>query len=258
MTDLTHRPAATSVIEECLRLQSLAPRRGRLARSFGVRPLSADARPWFAGAIGELEVGRILAKLDPGWTVLHAVPSGTADTDIDHLVIGPGGIFTINTKHHADKNIWVSPKVLMVNGVKQDHLRNSRSEAKRATRAIGLPVTPIIALVAAKKLTIKEKPDVFVMHDHQLVRWLHRRPEIHSEKEVESIATFASDVRTWHPTHSGKHTPELAEQFGALRREDSAARVVRLAWGAFLAIAVGVSSYLAITKVGIPLLLSSF
>ena len=46
-----------------------------------------------------------LAGLDP--VGLHQLdPRQRQGTDIDHLVIGPGGVFTINTKHHRDANIW--------------------------------------------------------------------------------------------------------------------------------------------------------
>jgi hypothetical protein len=46
--------------------------------------------------------------------------------DIDHLVIGPPGVFTINTKHHRDARIWVGGNMVKVNNFKQpDYLRNS-------------------------------------------------------------------------------------------------------------------------------------
>ncbi|MBG6212216.1 hypothetical protein RCH23_000129 [Cryobacterium sp. CAN_C3] len=45
----------------------------------------------------------MLSKLGPEWTVLHAVPVGSGSSDIDHVVIGPAGVFTINTKNHTGK-----------------------------------------------------------------------------------------------------------------------------------------------------------
>src|SRR5690606_36128291 len=50
------------------------------------------------GALGELEVGRLLDQLDSEWFAFHAVPVGSAGSDVDHIVIGPGGVFTINSK----------------------------------------------------------------------------------------------------------------------------------------------------------------
>ena len=34
-----------------------------------------------------------------GWRVLHSIRLANR-VDIDHLPIGPGGVFSINTKHH--------------------------------------------------------------------------------------------------------------------------------------------------------------
>ncbi len=44
---------------------------------------------------------------DPRWRVLHAIPVGERGSDIDHLAIGPAGVFTINAKYHAGAKIWV-------------------------------------------------------------------------------------------------------------------------------------------------------
>lgn len=247
MSDLTARPPATSVIEECLRLRSLTPPRGAVARLFGTRPLSAETVSWFTGAIGEVKVGELLAQLDPAWTVLHAVPTGNAETDIDHVVIGPGGAFSINTKHHPGKRVWVSPKALLVSGQKQHHLRNSRSEAKRATTALGISVIPIIALVGVEKLTIKESPgDVEVLRAEALVRWLKKRPEVITSRQVGELVSRASDVRTWHSTHTGAFDSSLTSAFEELRREDSIARVRRVLWSLLALAGVGVGLLFAL------------
>ncbi len=95
---LENRPAGYSVVLECLARQQLAVPRSKLKRILGFPPLHPDAWPWFAGAVGEMQVGRILAKLGEEWTVLHAVPVGEGRTDIDHVVIGPAGLFTINNE----------------------------------------------------------------------------------------------------------------------------------------------------------------
>ena len=48
--------------------------------------------------------------------MLDAVPVGTGSTDIDHVLVGPGGVFTINTKHHLGQPVWVARRTLMVAG----------------------------------------------------------------------------------------------------------------------------------------------
>lgn len=56
---------------------------------------------WDRGATGEEEIGRLLEELDDGWLTLHDVDTGRGN--IDHVVIGPGGIFTIETKSHRGR-----------------------------------------------------------------------------------------------------------------------------------------------------------
>lgn len=91
------RAPASSVIAELLRVQASVPARTGAQQFFGRSPLSVESRPWYLGAFGELEVARLLDQLGPGWFAIHAVPVGSAGSDVDHIVIGPGGVFTINS-----------------------------------------------------------------------------------------------------------------------------------------------------------------
>jgi hypothetical protein len=59
--------------------------------------LRRDFAAWSQGAEGEEVVGKILEGLvEEGWCVIHDVSFGRGN--IDHIVVGPGGIFTIETK----------------------------------------------------------------------------------------------------------------------------------------------------------------
>lgn len=166
-----------------MRVQATVPPSSAVQRFFGVSPLGRDAEPWYVGALGELEVGRRLAGLGSGWYVLHSVPIGTGSSDVDHVVIGPAGAFTINTKHHRGGNVWVGGRRILVNGQPTDHLRDARFEAKRTSKLLSVAarmlvdVTPIIAMVGPNRMTVRERPtDVAVLRDTELVRWLQRHP----------------------------------------------------------------------------------
>jgi len=68
--------------------------------------LKRDFDNWSQGAEGEEAVGRILEGLrEEGWCVIHDVSFGRGN--IDHIVVGPGGIFTIETKSRAGK-VWLA------------------------------------------------------------------------------------------------------------------------------------------------------
>jgi hypothetical protein len=65
---------------------------------------SPDANAWQRGATGERRTARLLSQLERhGWAVLHdlAVPGSRAN--LDHLVIGPGGVFVIDSKQYRGR-----------------------------------------------------------------------------------------------------------------------------------------------------------
>ena len=142
--DLSTNAPGAEARGEALAAREAAPVRSLLARALGIH---TDERAWRIGADGEERVAARLAKLakkDPRWRSLHAIPVGNRGSDIDHVVIGPGGVFTLNTKHHPGAKIWVGGDTFMVDGHKQPYIRNSRHEASRAakllTSACGFPV----------------------------------------------------------------------------------------------------------------------
>jgi hypothetical protein len=232
---LRGRQPAASVIAECLRLQALARPRSLFSRVFGRSPLTAESQPWYAGALGELDVARRLDALGPGWHVLHAVPVGTGSSDIDHVVIGPPGVFTINTKHHAGQDVWVGARRLLVAGQKTDHLRNARYEGTRAGQRLSaavpgrVEVVPIIAIVGARRFTIRERPaDVVVLREHRLISWLRRLTPVVPPATVERLADAAAEPSTWHRApHLG---PVDLDAFRALRGEVARSRRRRRGW----------------------------
>ena len=237
-----HQPAQ-AVIAEVLRIQSAAPPAARWRRVLGLSPLSAEAASWYQGALGELAVAGRLAQLDDRWTVLHAVPVGQGSCDIDHVVIGPAGVFTLNTKHHRGKRIWVADRNLRVNGRPEPYLPKATAEADRASRLlsrmVGEPVVVrgVLVVVGASAITVKEPPsDIAVVSDHQLVSWLRRQPTRLSATDIQSIVAVAENPatwqRTWVPQPDGH---ELRRQFDALRRSAARAQRRRLVWaGCFL------------------------
>ena len=233
---MSEQIAAQSVLEELLRLQQAVPRRSRFARFWGYSRLGADSLAWYRGAQGEIEVGTILSRLPPEWRVFHALPIGKAGADIDHLVLGPGGIFTINTKHHRGKKIWIAERSFLVNGQKQPYLRNSKFEATRVTKMLQArmphlpPAQAVIALVSPASVTIKKKPDaVNVLDANYLRRWLLKRPVVLAETDLVELTAIIDAPPTW-PTPALPLTPNLMAQYITLDREYRAASGRRTGW----------------------------
>lgn len=202
--DLAGRRAGALAREQAVALKHAAPVRTFIARALRVH---TDERAWRIGADGEEMVAAQLGKLqgkDPRWHVLHAVPVGENGSDIDHVVIGPGGVFTLNAKHHPGAKIWVAGNTFMVNGQRQPYVRNSAHEARRAARLLstvcGFPVTAVgvVVPVGAEDVVIKTPPeDVHVIYRRALTQWLRGRATVVSEVDIARIYTAARRSTTW-------------------------------------------------------------
>ena len=65
---------------------------------------SPDASAWQRGAAGERRTARLLAPLERhGWAVLHDLAIPGSQANLDHVVIGPGGVFVIDSKHYRGR-----------------------------------------------------------------------------------------------------------------------------------------------------------
>ena len=205
--DLAERLPGAAARAEALRLRRAKPVRTALARVLRVH---TDERAWRIGADGEEKVAVRLVKLakrDPRWRFLHAVPVGERGSDIDHLIIGPPGVFTINAKHHPGAKIWIGGDTFMVNGHRHPYVRNSRFEAKRAARllsvATGLSVVAVgvVVPVGAAEIRVKKLPvDVKVVNRMRLVRWLESLPALLTPEHIEALYSAARRSTTWRPT----------------------------------------------------------
>lgn len=202
----TNRPGH-AVLAQAASAREQAPVKTLLARALCVH---TDERAWRVGGRGEQKVGRQLAKLGASWKVLHSIPVGAGDSDIDHLVIGPGGVYTVNAKHHPGKKLWVGGDVVMVNGQRQPYVRNARFEADRAARLLNaglaspVAVVGLVAIVGAETLTVKTQPEdgrVQVLGRRDLVRWLERRPVTLLPGEVNAVYERARISSTWRGEH---------------------------------------------------------
>jgi Nuclease-related domain len=66
--------------------------------------VSLDTLAWRRGAAGERRTARLLAPLERrGWAVLHDLAIPGTPANIDHLVIGPGGVLVIDSKQYRGR-----------------------------------------------------------------------------------------------------------------------------------------------------------
>lgn len=222
---LSRRPGY-AVAQKCIEIQAAAELADPSLRGGKRTTLHPDAWSWYVGAIGEREVGRLLATLGPEWTVRHSVPIGAGTADIDHLVIGPGGVFALNTKRHADANIWVGDRVLRVNNQNQPYLGRSRAEAADASRRLSarvgytVPVTAVLVFVrpdSFKDGREGDRTNPIVVTAEQLVPWLAQQSRSGaSPEQLDAVRVIADDPATWHIDPTVADTFRVMERFERL------------------------------------------
>lgn len=203
--DLAANQPGANVAAEAKALRDAAPVRTFFERLVGAH---TEERSWRVGAKGERLVADQLERLPPSWHTLHSIRLSETGTDLDHLVVGPGGILSVNTKHHPDAKVWVAGETFLVNGQRQSYIRASRSEGKKVARLLSaaygsnVDVTPVIAVVgAAGGFELKEPPvGVVVCPRRALAGWLWSLPSLLSPKEVDGIFSVARLPGTWTST----------------------------------------------------------
>jgi hypothetical protein len=158
---------------------------------------SPDAWAWRRGAAGERRTARLLAALERhGWAVLHdlAVPGSRAN--IDHLVIGPGGVFVIDSEHYrgrlqldGSRRLWHGHYPLAPT------VRTVEFEADQAAQVLADPdvvVVPIVAVHGAQvpwgKMVTQGVP---VVAAERLPSMLRQLPAVLGPERVAGLSDLA-------------------------------------------------------------------
>jgi Nuclease-related domain len=115
---------------------------------------SPDAIAWRRGAVGERRTARLLGPLErQGWVVLHDLAIPASRANLDHLVIGPGGVFVVDSKHYRGR-LRLDPSGRLWHGryPLTAVLRAVSFEADRAAQVLADPqvVVPIVAVHGAQ------------------------------------------------------------------------------------------------------------
>jgi hypothetical protein len=193
--------AGASARQQAKQLRDAEPVRTRLARLLKVH---TDERAHRVGADGEEAVGARLDRLPtPPWMALHDIILNDKGTNLDHLVIGPAGVFSLNTKHHPDKKIVVTEKSFRVNGYAEKYLHVARHEAKKVSEILSaamgraIPVRAVIVVMGAELEVRSAPPDVDVVRRKDLPKWFLRRPVALDQAVVNELMHVAGRPSTW-------------------------------------------------------------
>ncbi len=112
---------------------------------------SAEASAWRQGARGERRTARRLRRLvRRGYVAFHDLAMPGSRANIDHLLIGPSGVFVIDSKQYSgriqqtpDGHVWHNHYPM------DEQLATVRAEAASVEAILGVPVIPLLCVHGA-------------------------------------------------------------------------------------------------------------
>ncbi|MDP8904020.1 MAG: NERD domain-containing protein [Chloroflexota bacterium] len=156
---------------------------------------------WATGADGEQRTARQLAPLEAdGFRMLHdrRIPMGRAN--IDHIVIGPPGVFVIESKSYAGR-LRISGREISVHGRRTtgwlDEVRREAVAVEEALAAelarLGIAVQPIICVHRAELPWFGSSVDgIAIVSGNGLVSRLRKTKPVLNEQDVALLAELAA------------------------------------------------------------------
>jgi hypothetical protein len=151
---------------------------------------------WVRGATGERQTEEVLLELPDGWCVFHDVPDGRGNWD--HVAIGPGGVFAIDTKTYTalakvEDDVLKSGRIRTPGAA----FRGSAVRLKEALERSCEESTWVQAIVAIwgefPEVEI-EREKVVYLKATRLVDWLASRPQRLANDRVERLAECVERV----------------------------------------------------------------
>jgi len=145
------------------------------------------------GARGEEQVGGILDRMSAnGWHVIHDASLGRGN--VDHILIGPSGIFTVETKSH--------PGPVRVARVHGETLRQAQAQRRAIERVTGLEVEPLIVFSRAwVDRPLARRKGVRVVPARMLLRYLGKLHARLSDDQVDSAHELVAQALLEHHAH---------------------------------------------------------
>ncbi|MCA2190618.1 nuclease-related domain-containing protein [Nonomuraea cavernae] len=165
----------------------------------------SPAAAWRKGAAGERATARRLRKLElAGYTVLHDLAVPRSNANIDHLVIGPTGVFVIDSKKwHRRTTVRAAAGTLWIGRTPLDKVvRPVLFEARRAgevlSQAAGrrVQVAAVISVHGSRlsRHRVITNRGATLLRAARLVGWITRRPHLYDAAGVSVLSTAASTL----------------------------------------------------------------
>lgn len=164
---------------------------------------NSTVRSWGVGAEGERMTAAALEPLGAeGFVILHDRKVTGYGGNLDHLVIGPTGLWAVETKNLAGK-VVIRGETLRIGGHRRDKIIDQVKQEATIIQAVlgeslavrGLRVTPVICLHRGElPFFNKSVRGVRLASGRQLVKMLRAGNQALSASEVEALAREADQL----------------------------------------------------------------
>jgi hypothetical protein len=155
-------------------------------------------RIWSKGAKGEKIVAKKLKKLPKKYTAIRDVKIPNMGGDIDHVVVGPTGIYVIETKNYKptyipDEDCWyhTSGRVSQLNPAKQVKLQVSKLnkflEPKLGKKLNKVTIFPVICPINHNLIFKNKIKSYEIVYPEDLVFYISHSRKILTSSEVKDI-----------------------------------------------------------------------
>ena len=147
---------------------------------------------------------RLERLAEEGWQVIHDVPVGRQGSLLEHLLIGPGGIFTVVERRHPGQQVVVDGRILEVDGRSMSYLRDAQLEAARvhgllvAAGCSDVPVRGVVVIHGDLVVSAGTLSCSTVVMARQHVQAMFRRMPVRLDPDrVAAVAHVARQRATW-------------------------------------------------------------
>lgn len=152
------------------------------------------------GIRGEEAVARALSALDDRHRVFSSLVLPGARGDIDHVVVGPGGVCVLETKNYAGEitctgDRWARRRDGAWKAMERSPGRQAIDNARRLASvlegcSVAVPVDPVVVLASSNARVRCEDPAVPVVMRGELASFFSSRKSRLTAKDIRLIADF--------------------------------------------------------------------
>jgi hypothetical protein len=155
---------------------------------------TSDGRALKNAAKAEKKIERELAWLGDEWHVLHVVDRVGHEGDIDYVLVGPAGVFTLTVRRPRSSAVLVVDSRVLVDGHPRNYVRDAQRGSEGVERTLAeacrqtVRVRPVVVVVDVDDFTVQRMPTgLHVTTCRRLLPWLKSLPDAIDSETVDLI-----------------------------------------------------------------------